>query len=1009
MRTIPLIVFFLTISTLAFTTTPLPFATDIHQCLADKSAYQITNDEDLIQQLQDGLLQVYKKVEFGNFSAGKDGDIITLTGDGEVYNEAVSFTGQFSTNRKLVAIKMSFGPGEKISNSKFKKLAYKQSPKEFFPRELQRTIVVKEIAIGFEESTQKPDDFSIYLASNHNWNVFSIGSFTLNNIEGGIHIEQLQSRKKVTASLRGGFSIDGTYVTVEGTGGSNAEDWTFGSTINNLSITSIIKEVVGGNAFGGIYMPDKMFEVSVHSAHLYIAPKNKEFSVIGNTSLGQGELKINPDPANQNRLGFLVGFSPENIAEEFKGISYELFQAVDALQLNNFGFVLSSFKSSSQQTSLAIFKKLGGSTTIYQGLNFVGAYDLTQYNLDDLLNVQYAFVNVVVSPDPSKMWFKAGINSTIPLGKEASIRQIVLGLKPDPSNFQCTIGGLMDFKIDNQLLHFKSKIIVDVTDQSLALEGFLSGEWKDPFGAKGLTVDSLGVLFGASFTTTPIPLPQLGMSGVLKIGNFAGDLRVLVNSRNPAESALDVGFNQIHMKDILNQFCTPSVQNSIPPDIKNTVSSLSMTNARLTVVPRDMTLFEKDYTAGFRIAGDVKVNDMGGRLDVKIDYNNGIDAQAEVIKIDHSPYFKLSSYDGTGNPSLRIVLKPSTDSKVAVEGLVNVLDIEARGSMFINDQGFEVKTSGQIFDLFQAEVLVAGSRVQDGGSFRAAVTMEQDFMNYLSKEASEDIDEASKASQRMFSAAVSDIEKWQKEVNRLNNNISQAKAKAKKDRQSNIDHINAAKQDVTNAKNAVSNHLAKIKKNEERIAAEEKITNDKWAWAKSTSDPIEWVRRKAIATEFAASREASIIAPLRLENARLYTEKATVEAAVWTAEKTLEATRETYKVIPVEAYPEVVSLEALKGTANAELEAAKLIVKGTGFATYGSFEAAKWIVENANPLGIVNVTYAHFEGQLSMVDGGNVTLHVKGTFADDPFDTRITYDFQNPVSYIEQFAEDLMK
>ena len=59
-------------------------------------------------------------------------------------------------------------------------------------------------------------------------------------------------------------------------------------------------------------------------------------------------------------------------------------------------------------------------------------------------------------------------------------------------------------------------------------------------------------------------------------------------------------------------------------------------------------------------------------------------------------------------------------------------------------------------------------------------------------------------------------------------------------------------------------------------------------------------------------------------------------------------------------------------------------------------------------MGVVNVTYAHFETQLSAAHGGTVTLHVKGTFAGDPFDKKMTFSFGNPIEEFEKFANSLL-
>lgn len=128
----------------------------------------------------------------------------------------------------------------------------------------------------------------------------------------------------------------------------------------------------------------------------------------------------------------------------------------------------------------------------------------------------------------------------------------------------------------------------------------------------------------------------------------------------------------------------------------------------------------------------------------------------------HPPFFELKGARGKEKPSIHIVAKASTESKVAVSGSATLLGVTSEMDLLINDKGFDLYMKGKIFNAFQATFEVSGSRVTDGGSFRVAATMEQDFLKYFTKHASEEIDKATKKTQGDITKAQNTITREQK-------------------------------------------------------------------------------------------------------------------------------------------------------------------------------------------------------------------------------------------------------
>ena len=115
------------------------------------------------------------------------------------------------------------------------------------------------------------------------------------------------------------------------------------------------------------------------------------------------------------------------------------------------------------------------------------------------------------------------------------------------------------------------------------------------------------------------------------------------------------------------------------------------------------------------------------------------------------------------------------------------------------------------------------------------------------------------------------------------------------------------------------------------------------------------------------------------------------------------------KTTPIDLDPRISGLIASKETALFSLNAARKTVEGTGAITGGSLKATKWIVTRGNPMGVLDINEAFFEGNLSQMNSGNLTMRVKGTFAGDPMNTSFSFSFSNAQSTVEAFARSLVQ
>jgi hypothetical protein len=964
-------------------------------------------DDELLQKLKTSLSSIYKsnKIEFKDFNVAKSDEEILFNGTFTLYRKEIKLEVVFDTNKELKSITgRLLNTSKGFTSRQFKKLTKGNSNLEnWFPKVMKKNITFDNFVISFEENSKKPSEISVSIATINGFRIIENGALNFKNIIGTVTTKNLTGSAKVSASLKGEFAFGSTVVKSTATVGSSSEDWTFKGELENLNLTNVLKSVVG--AVGNLPMPDKVTDININNSSFTVVPSKKTFSLSGIGAISGkeiGELQLKVAPKEDSKLAFMVGISPSS---DFKMANIDsTLKILDDLKITNFGLVLSSH--SATKGNLDIFKKLGGESSVGRGFNFIGAFDLKPTNLDDLIGLESVMIRAVVSNNLSDLLLEGALNANINLGKSATFKKVLFRIKPSPANFKISMGGLLEVKVDKDVLVFSAEMGVDITDQAIFITGLMNGKWNDPFGAKGVAIANLGATLGVSFRTTPIPLPEIGIKGQLQIKDFNGDLLVYLNANNPSESAIDAGFDKVSLKAILEEFCDQQTLSKIPLDIRKTILDVNLEDARLTIAARPITIMEKDFDPGFRIKGTASIGEIvGAKLDVQVGYE-GIDATAGIKKISHLPFFELKGARGKEDPIIRILAKATTESKVMISGSATLLGVTSETDLLLNDKGFDLYMNGKIFNVFNAKLELTGNRVKDGGSFRIAATMEQDFMAYLTKNASEEIDKATKKTQQDITTAQNKISTAQLKLNSLNTNIANMRNTVKAERKRDLDNIKNARQSVVNEKrkhfNDIVNNINSI--NRKVSAAHAGIAKKKKEIANGNV-----FEKAALSLKYTPyfTEQAFIISTQETAKTAQQGYKEVASVALKAAEESVALVHTLGSKTPIDADPRIVALIGSKETANAAMVAGKGILEGAKIVGVGTLGAAKWIVENG-PTSVVNITYAHFEAKLSAAHGAAILVHMKGTFAGKPMDERFTINFKDPLKSTKDFAQSLL-
>lgn len=959
----------------------------------------LVDNEEYVQKVNEALAKViddkFFKIETGEVTQGDEGTNFSTSA--EVFKENnVGIEAVFSTSDKAIKkLKASFAPNTELSSRYFDKLTGRKE-KDLFPDAIRKHIYTQTFEITFENN--EPKTMSVGVNTNESWNPFDgIGSFAMKGISGVVTLRNPKSKTGMSATLEGNFKIGSMNLSVSGTIGTDNADYVLTTSLSNLNITELVSSIAGSSTLGGISMPQNVFQARINTGSLRIAPGQKVVSITGETSMGSLDLGIQPLDGRQ--LSFIGGFSlPKNFP--FSSIHSSL-GLLESFPFENTAFVFASHDK--LQSNLPIFNNLKGSRPLQRGFTFVAGYDLKEVGLDELLKVNTVFIYANLPANPLGFTLIANLDMKIPITKDVKFERIDLAIQP--KDLSVEIGAALGVQIQTDYLVFGVKGGVEGKDLVLSVAGYMEGSWNNPLGVQGVVVSDVYGKIGLSFRTTPIPLPEIAISGKLKVDEFTGEMTVAMNANNPSESMLDIGFNEINIQKIVEKYCSPSIKNNIPADIRQVALDIGLKDARLTIVPTPVTVAGKYYEAGFRAKGEATVVGQKANLDVDINYNKGVKIYADLNKISHPPYFELTGGRGKPNPFVDILLEASTNSKFQVSGSATLLGLTAETDVSIKSSGFEFFMRGKVFNQFEASVNVYGGDINNGGTIGAKAEMQTNFIQKFTEEASKEIDEATKATQRDIKEAQDVITREQKKMDVIDKDIVAMKRTVQAERDRDRAKLQAAQNDVDKAQGEVNKLQADINRLHKEIAQHKTNIKNKENWVNAPSNPFEVAARGTQSLPYFTEQNAQI-SQKGIQIAALETAKGTATLTLQGYKETVKLIQNTIPSIPIEADPRVAALYTARDVPKGLMEAAKGVLevgKGVGV---GTLTAAKWIVDNGSQILIVN--YAMFEGKVNSMNGGMVKMQVKGTYMGKPFDEKITFNFQSPIKSMEEFANKMM-
>ncbi|MFD0862074.1 hypothetical protein ACFQ1M_07630 [Sungkyunkwania multivorans] len=901
-----------------------------------------------------------------------------LTGVGTFFKKpGVGFTASYDSLSKKTFFELRLPDNSKvgIGNRDASDLMGK-SLKDLIPKTLRSSLSLRVFNFKFDKEDKKISEVNLTFESLKDLKLLDFNAFRLKGIKTILTIEHPQDsqKKRTSGILEGTTGIAGKNVLFTAKLKSNSDALEYIGKVEDVDFSGTLTSLLGDWKLGGFSLPQKLFDIKLASTELSIIPAKKSIGLSSVSTFGviSGHIakKAKPKKGEKDH-SYLFMIEPHKDAKLSK-ISEHL-KLLDNIDLSKQVLVLSSEKKSKSEKDKTPFKdKI--SSGVKKGLNMMASIDLTKIKLDHLIGVKDMIVSAPITSKLDNVVLEGDINTNIQIGPNATLSNAVFRLTPSPKDFSVSILGEMHTNISGDKLLFRGGVELVLTDQTMNFMAMMEGQWNDPLGARGLAVKDLGIQMGASFTTTPIPLPNVALTGQVFIGDFAGAASVSFDSRNPSKNMLALQYNKIELLDLVNLVTSPSIRRNISPQLQKTLRGFYSENVVIESVPAPMQVLETYYEPGFRMQGTIAIVGVKGEAGFDMDYDNGMTAHGSVDPIKLA-IFELKGANGKPKPGFSLSIERNKRPVVALNGGVKLLGVEAATDVHLVDNGYNFMVNGKVFNLFQGAIAARGQDLSKAVDMQLNVTMQNDFRNFIENQLKNYVTNATSESIKKLQKAQSNVKKAQQTVDSWSANVEQIRQLVIKDQAKDRAKIQKARDAVNAAQRKVDGLNNTLRKLEREKAGYKKH---------------QLVKLSAVNTKIASTKTAR-----------------------FTATKTLNGAKHvlnglTKLNIDPEKDGRLISARASHRSAQLTLEGTQKTMDGLIWSLGKTGKAAKFIVEKGSD-AVVNIRRASFAGALGKVHGAKVDLDIELDWMNKRETLRMKFDFYNTAESIAGMGKSLLE
>ena len=912
--------------------------------------------------------------------AGMDGADVVASGRVEAFGHSAKLRVKLVDKSKPRELALEFG-GVRLGLARIAKLGGGFA--DLLPKGLglEAGVLLHEITLTRDVEAKKLESIALSFApeATTSWQPLRGLPIRLEGLRIGVTVmhpqasKQRQVRGSIGGTLRAGVKFAcGAKAKLT----RNPDDFELEAQLANKWRLVDIASALGGDKVAATLrpLPDILENTALRDATLALKPKTKLASLTAQSNFGRLELVA-------RERGVMVGIAPP---PDFKLAKLDAsLRSLDAsnLDLSKLSFVISSFDG---DVDSAIAGRVGGGR-VGKGLNLAAKLDLRPLKLDRTLGLRQLDLRARIPyPNPMNLVLSAAIEAQIALGGGATFKEVQFVLRPSPQRFKLALQGRMDLRVQRQTLGLLGEMAVEPLTQTVSGTFALdpkNGEWRDPFGVRGVGVPKLAVSLGATFGTG-IPLPTLGLQAGLRVGEgrnaIKGNGVVVLNPRDPMNSMIAFDLRQLSLMRILGLTAPRTAASIQRSPLARALAAVQVRNLAARIVPNDIDFAGSTFEKGYRIAGDFNVLGVNAKGLFELDYSRGLSVLAtmDAIRLANGNLV-ISGARGRRNPVLKLDLR-SDRQAMLVSGKLSVLRnfFVSETDLRITPQRQELYARGKIFGKLQAELVAsaATSIANRRADFYLRARMEQSLLADLRKRVLSEIDKATRKHVRQINKAKGDVAKAQRDVQHWDRQIAATRRRVKARQDRDIAKMRAA------ANTARRNADREYKRLGSKISSlKKRIKKQPWR---------------------AADLGAEIAVLETRRNAQRLLMK-TIGANL------VKGLANLGKKFPKELSSELGPMLAAQKTAQGTLIAAQGVLSGYRGVVTGTMGAAKWIAANGLG-GAFDLNAMQLETRLSTARGSWFACSFRGQFLKKNFATALRLDLNNPARMASDIAKALL-
>jgi hypothetical protein len=936
-------------------------------------------------------------VQVGELTVSGTGDAIAVAGPLTLLGHAARATATFAAGRRLQAIEVAVPDGA-ISVASLDQLAGGGLAQLLATVPVGAAISLRRVGISLA-ADGSIGEVAVGVGTGVAWDLLPGASLQMQDVSAELAVANPRGARAVRGTLAGQASVAGIALSLRGTLATRREEIELAATVSGQTPT--LRETirsVGGNAAAATLdpLPTSLRDLSLRELTLAVRPFAKTATVSTTTTLGRLSLTatgasggVQFAAAIAPPAGFKLGQIDSSLA------------SLDAAEIDLAGLTLAVASHSGP-----FAPGVGGlapATPLVKGLNLFARLDLRKLRVADLLKVEALDLRALIPfPNPLSLVLQAAIQADIDLGGGARFREVMFELRPSPQRFKLGLLGKVDLQVDRQTLRMLGEMAVEPLTQTVAVTMALDpaqGEWREPFGLRGVGVMKLAASLGATFGAG-IPLPTVGLQGGLRLGSgpdpVTGNGVVVLNPRDPMHSMVALDLQNIALPRLIALADAGAADQIRRSPLGNALDKLELRNVSIRIVPDDLDFAGTRFERGYRFAGDFNVLGATARGLFELDYTRGLSALATVSTIRLGSALELTGAGGQGDPLVKLDLRTDRQEFLINGRIILLKDLLGAGRHFFTSEtdlqvlptGFSLYAQGSVLGVLATEVqcTAQGSLANQSADFFLRAKMQQTALAELREKARQEIDKATRDHVRQINEAKAKVATAQADVNRLDRDIAATRRRVGERQARDLAAMRAHADRDSREARAEYDRIGRLINEKHAAIADAKS----WSFPKSIGMP---------ATVAALGTEIGWLETRR--NAH----KLVMDTIGSNLVKGLAKLGDNF---PKELSSELGPMIAGQKIAQGSLLAAQGVLDGYKHVVKGTMGAAKWIADNG--LGnVIDLNLMQFETRLSTQRDSYVQLGFRGRFCGSNFTTGMRLNLSDPAAMAADIAKALIE